>query len=483
VHLTRRSNLAPWGFAEDTVMSPTDRNLQAVNLPTDWAPASWRGRTAVQMPTYPDADALESALSELRQLPPLVTSWEIFALKRQLAEAQEGKRFLLQGGDCAESFSDCESGLISNRLKVLLQMSLVLVHGLRLPVVRVGRFAGQYAKPRSTDTETRDGVTLPSYRGDLVNEPEFSARARTPDPRRMIKAHARSAMTMNFVRALIDGGFADLHHPEYWNLNWVGYSANANEYQQMVTSIGDAVRFMETLSGSEVHNLNRIDFYTSHEALLLPYEEALTREVPRQWGWFNLSTHYPWIGMRTAAVDGAHVEYLRGVRNPIALKVGPSVKPDQLLRLMDVLNPEDEPGRLTFIHRMGATQIAEKLPPLLDAVRRDGRRVLWVCDPMHGNTETTSNGYKTRRFDNIRGEVEQSFDLHAAAGTRLGGVHLELTGEDVTECTGGARELTDVDLERAYRSTVDPRMNYEQSLEIAMSIVRKQNQVAVPPAR
>jgi len=461
----------------------SDRKLQAVSLPANWTPDSWRGRQALQMPTYPDEAALESALGELRSLPPLVTSWEIFALKKQLAEAQEGKRFLLQGGDCAESFSDCESGLISNRLKVLLQMSLVLVHGLRLPVVRVGRFAGQYAKPRSTDTETRDGVTLPSYRGDLVNQPEFTAEARIPDPRRMIKAHARSAMTMNFVRALIDGGFADLHHPEYWNLSWVGYSPLAAEYQDMVRSIGDAVRFMETLSGSEVHNLNRIDFYTSHEALLLPYEASLTREVPRQWGWFNLSTHYPWIGMRTAAIDGAHVEYLRGVRNPIAIKIGPSVSADQLLRLVDVLNPEDEPGRLTFIHRMGATQIAEKLPPLLEAMRRDGRRVLWVCDPMHGNTESTANGFKTRRFDNVRSEVEQSFDLHAAAGTRLGGVHLELTGEDVTECTGGARELTDADLERAYRSTVDPRLNYEQSLEIAMSIVRKQNQVSPPAVR
>ena len=459
-------------------MSNTESTSPTLNSTSDWAPGSWRGRPAIQMPTYPDAQALESVLGELRQLPPLVTSWEIFSLKKQLAEAQEGKRFLLQGGDCAESFSDCESGLISNRLKVLLQMSLVLVHGLRLPVVRVGRFAGQYAKPRSTDTETRDGITLPSYRGDLVNQPEFTAEARIPDPRRIIKAHARSAMTMNFVRALIDGGFADLHHPEYWNLNWVGYSPNASEYQQMVSSIGDAVRFMETLAEVKVHNLNRIDFYTSHEALLLPYEEALTREVPRQHGWFNLSTHYPWIGMRTAALDGAHVEYLRGVRNPIAIKVGPSVNPDQLLRLIDVLNPDDEPGRLTFIHRMGAAHIAEKLPPLLNAVRNDGRRVLWVCDPMHGNTESTSNGYKTRRFDNIRGEVEQSFDLHAAAGTRLGGVHLELTGEDVTECTGGARELTDIDLERAYRSTVDPRLNYEQSLEIAMSIVRKQNPLA-----
>jgi 3-deoxy-7-phosphoheptulonate synthase len=293
----------------------------------------------------------------------------------------------------------------------------------------------------------------------------------------MVKAHARSAMTMNFVRALIDGGFADLRHPEYWNLDWVGHSPLAEEYRQMVDSIGGAVRFMETLSGGSVRNLDRVDFYTSHEALLLPYEESLTRQVPRHWGWFNLSTHYPWIGMRTAAIDGAHVEYFRGIRNPIALKVGPSVTPDQLLRVVDVLNPEDEPGRLTLIHRMGAAQVAEKLPPLLNAMRRDGRRVLWVCDPMHGNTEGTANGYKTRRFANIGSELEQAFDLHAAAGTRLGGVHLELTGEDVTECLGGARGLTEVDLERAYRSTVDPRLNYEQALEVAMLIVRKQAQL------
>jgi len=359
-------------------------------------------------------------------------------------------------------------------------MSLVLVHGLRLPVVRVGRFAGQYAKPRSADLETRDGVTLPSYRGDMVNAPEFTLEARTPEPRRMIKAHARSAMTMNFVRSLIDGGFADLHHPEYWDLGWVGHSPLADDYRRMVAGIGDAVRFMETLSGAEVHNLNRVDFYTSHEALLLPYEEALTRQVPRQWGWFNLSTHFPWIGMRTAAVDGAHTEYFRGIRNPIAIKIGPSVTPEQLLRLIDVLNPDDEPGRLSLIHRMGAAHVADKLPTLLDAIKRDGRRVLWICDPMHGNTESTSNGYKTRRFANIRSELERSFELHAAAGTRLGGVHLELTGEDVTECTGGARDLTDIDLERAYRSSVDPRLNYEQALETAMLIVRKQAQLAAP---
>ena len=445
---------------------------------TPWVPDSWRAKPALQLPQYPDAGALASAQDELRALPPLVTSWEILALKQQLAEAQEGKRFLLQGGDCAETFAECNSEVITNRLKVLLQMSLVLVHGLKVPVVRVGRFAGQYAKPRSADSEERDGMSLPSYRGDIVNGPEFTAEARVPDPRRMIKAHARSAMTMNFVRALIDGGFADLHHPEYWGLGWVTQSPHAAEYQEMVANIGDALRFMETLAGRQLQSFNRVDFYTSHEALLLPYEEAQTRQVPRAPGWFNLSTHFPWIGMRTAQLDGAHVEYFRGIENPIALKVGPSVTPEQLLRVIDALNPDDEPGRLGLIHRMGATQIADKLPKLLDAVQREGRRVLWICDAMHGNTESTANGYKTRRFENIRSEIEQAFDLHEAAGTRLGGVHLELTGEDVTECLGGARELTETDLERAYRSTVDPRLNYEQALEIAMLIVRKRGQLA-----
>ena len=447
-------------------MNPVERSLQPVSVPEGWAPDSWRARPATQQPSYPDPDALASVQHELGLLPPLVTSWEILALRKQVAEAQEGRRFLLQGGDCAESFSDCESGLISNRLKVLLQMSLVLVHGLRLPVVRVGRFAGQYAKPRSTDSETRDGVTLPSYRGDFINQPGFTA--------------ARSAMTMNFVRALIDGGFADLHHPEYWDLGWVRHSPLSEDYHRMVDAVGDAVRFMETISGESLHNLNRADFYTSHEALLLPYEEALTRQVPRQWGWFNLATHFPWIGMRTAAIDGAHVEYLRGIRNPVAVKIGPSVTPDQLLQLADVLNPGNEPGRLTFIQRMGAGQVEARLPPLVQALQREGRRVLWVCDPMHGNTESTSNGYKTRRFENIRAEVERSFDIHAGMGSRLGGVHLELTGENVTECLGGARELTEVDLERAYRSSVDPRLNYEQSLEIAMLIVRKHAGLAKP---
>ena len=437
-----------------------------------WAPDSWQQRQALQQPHYDDASELAAATDRLAKLPPLVTSWEVLALKQALAEAQDGRRFLLQGGDCAECFADCTSPVISNRLKVLLQMSLVLVHGLKRPVLRVGRFAGQYAKPRSSDMETRDGVSLRSFRGDVVNAPEFTAAARRPDPERMIRAHAHSALTMNFVRALIDGGFADLRHPEYWDLSWVEHSPLAAEYRQMVASISDSLRFMETLAGP-IAGFSKVDFFTSHEALLLRYEQALTRQVPRNPGWFNLATHFPWIGMRTAALDGAHVEYFRGICNPIAVKVGPSVTAEQLLPLIDALNPQDEPGRLTLIHRMGSAHIASKLPPLLDAVKRSGRRVLWVADPMHGNTENTSNGHKTRRFENIHSELDQAFDIHAAAGTRLGGVHLELTGEDVTECMGGARGLSESDLDRAYKSMVDPRLNYEQSLELAMLIVRK----------
>jgi len=448
--------------------------LSAIREVEGWSPQSWAQYPALQQPTYDDADLLASNLQELKRLPPLVTSWEILQLKQELADAAEGRRFLLQGGDCAENFSDCTSPHIANRLKVLLQMSLVLVHGLKQPIVRVGRFAGQYAKPRSTDMESKDGVTLPSYRGDLVNGGDFTPEARKPDPRRMVEGHSRSALTMNFVRALIDGGFADLHHPEYWDLDWVQHSPFEREYRDMVRSIGDAVRFMESVGGAPIGSLRRVDFYTSHEALLLHYEEALTRQVPRQWGWFNLSTHYPWIGMRTAALDGAHVEYFRGIRNPIGVKIGPSVTADQLLRLIDKLNPENESGRLTLIHRLGASKVAEHLPRLIDAVRNNGKRVLWCCDPMHGNTESTVSGLKTRRFENIRSELEQSFDIHAAHGSRLGGAHLELTGEPVTECMGGARDLTELDLQRAYRSTVDPRLNYEQAIEMAMLIVRKQ---------
>ena len=435
-----------------------------------WKPESWQQKPAVQQPNYPDAVALARAVEDLRRLPPLVTSWEVDALRVQLAEAEAGKRFVLQGGDCAESFADCRAEIITNRLKVLLQMSLVLVHGMKTKVTRLGRFAGQYAKPRSADTETRDGVTLTAYRGDLVNAPEFTPEARIPDPQRLLEGHMRSAMTINFVRGLIDGGFADLHHPEYWDLNWVQQSPLAVEYQARVDAIGDSLRFMERLAGTELHEFNRVDFHTSHEALVLWYEQAQTRQVPRKTGWYNLSTHFPWIGMRTAALDGAHVEYCRGIRNPIGVKIGPSITEDWLLGLCRALNPDNEAGKLVLIHRMGANKIADHLPRLIECIHKSGQRALWICDPMHGNTQTLGNGIKTRRFDDILSEVTQSFAIHRACGSHLGGVHLELTGEDVTECLGGARDLTEKDLERAYRSQVDPRLNYEQAMELALKI-------------
>ena len=451
-------------------------NPSGIQATPDWSPESWQARPVSQQASYPEPAALTKALNELSTLPPLVTSWEILALREHISEAQDGNSFVLQGGDCAESFAECNSPVITNRLKVLLQMSLTLVHGLQMPVVRIGRFAGQYAKPRSSDEETREGVTLPSYRGDLVNSPEFTLQARTPDPARLLQAHAMSALTMNFVRALVDGGFADLHHPEYWDLSWLDHSPLAAEFRNLAEGIGRSVRFMETISGERAGNVKRVDFFTSHEALHLHYEQALTRQVPRQEGWFNLSTHFPWIGMRTTALEDAHVEYFRGIRNPIGIKVGPSLSTDVLLRLLDVLNPDNESGRIVLIHRMGAQKLEQHLPPLIQAINKAGNRVLWICDPMHGNTETTGSGIKTRRFRNIMAEMELAFDCHRANGSRMGGVHLELTGENVTECTGGARDLGEKDLERAYKSTVDPRLNYEQALEMAMLIVRKHQQ-------
>ncbi len=445
--------------------------MQPISLPKNWTPSSWQSFPAKQQAHYDDPEALQSALDTLASLPPLVTSWEVMSLKGLLAEVQAGKRFLLQGGDCAESFADCNPSIISNRLKVLLQMSLVLIHGLHMPVVRVGRFAGQFAKPRSIDTETRDGVTLPSYRGDLVNDQSFTAEARRPDPQRLLQGHANSAITMNFVRALIEGGFADLHHPEYWDLDWMAHSEQYREYQELVKSISDSVHFSEILAGRKLNNLSRVDFFSSHEALHLPYEQALTRQVPRQWGWFNLSTHFPWIGLRTNDVDGAHVEFLRGIRNPVGVKVGADTSSADLVRLASLLNPQREAGKLLFIHRLGAEHVEDALPRMIQAMQKSGHEVIWSCDPMHGNTESTQNGFKTRRFENIRNELELSFQIHKKMGSHLGGVHLELTGENVTECLGGARELVEADLHKAYKSQVDPRLNYEQSLELAMAIV------------
>jgi 3-deoxy-7-phosphoheptulonate synthase len=437
---------------------------------TSWHPASWQTKPAQQQPVYEDKKALERVIAELSRLPPIVVSWEVDALRERLARAQLGKAFLLQGGDCAETFADCESDRIAKQLKILLQMSLVLLHGLKKPIIRVGRMAGQYAKPRSADTETRNGVTLPSYRGDNVNRPEFTAEARAANPELLLRGYERAALTLNFVRALVDGGFADLHHPEYWDLGFVQHSPLKDAYRRIANSIADALDFFEGISGQGLHETRHVDFYASHEGLHLLYEQAQTRFIPRQQRWYNLSTHMPWIGMRTAQLDGAHVEYFRGIANPVAVKIGTGTDPGWIQGLVALLNPQNQPGRLTLIHRFGAKDVEKALPRAIDAVRQTGQTVLWVCDPMHGNTETSTGGLKTRRFENILKELKLAFQIHAELGSYLGGVHIELTGEDVTECTGGARGLTDADLQRAYRSTVDPRLTHEQALELALLI-------------
>ena len=444
-----------------------------------WHPASWQGKPAQQQPTYGDPVALEAAVSALAKLPPIVVSWEVEALKERIAAAQRGERFVLQGGDCAETLEDCQSDSIAKKLKILLQMSLVLLHGLKKPIVRIGRMAGQYAKPRSADTETRDGVTLPCYRGDIVNRPGFTAADREPDPQLLLRGYERAALTLNFVRALIDGGFADLHHPEYWDLDFVRHSPLRAAYEKIVHSISDALDFFEGVTHSPIHEASRVDFYASHEGLHLHYEQAQTRFIERQQRWYNLSTHMPWIGMRTAALEGAHVELFRGISNPMGIKVGPSMSAEWVQGLIGTLNPNNEPGRLVLIHRMGIKEIEKRLPPLIQAVRATGSPVLWICDPMHGNTETSSSGLKTRRFENIVAELEASFRIHRELGSWLGGVHFELTGEDVTECTGGARGLTDADLARAYKSQVDPRLNQEQAMELAMRISELHSAVRV----
>ena len=437
---------------------------------TDWHPASWQARSARQQPSYPDKAALERAIGDLSRLPPIVSSWEIESLKGHIAAAQRGEAFILQGGDCAESFDECTSENIVSKLKILLQMSVVMLYGLKKPVVRIGRMAGQYAKPRSADTETRDDQTLPSFRGDLVNRNPFTAEDRIPDPQLILRGYERAALTANFVRSLIDGGFADLHHPENWDLEWVGHSKMADHYHKIVHSISDSLDFLETILGRGVHRSQRVDFYTAHEGLHLSYEQAQTRFLDHRQRWYNLTTHFPWIGMRTAEIDGAHVEYFRGIANPIGIKIGPGMTAEWLQKLLQVLNPNNEAGRISLIHRCGAKSIEEGLPPLIRAVHETGSPVLWVCDPMHGNTESTADGTKTRRFENIAKELELAHEVHEVEGSYLGGVHLELTGENVTECTGGARGLTDRDLARAYKSMVDPRLNYEQAMEVAMRI-------------
>lgn len=457
-----------------------DWSVSIVSEAELWSPESYRHKQAAQAVHYPDPRGLEAALEKLRSLPPLVTSWEIETLKRQLAEAQEGRRLVLQGGDCAETLDDCRSEVISNKLKILLQMSLVLVHGSMRPVVRIGRFAGQYAKPRSNPMETRvtplgERISLPSYYGDLVNRVEFTPERRSADPRLLVEAYQHSAMTLNFIRSLSAGGFADLHRPEQWDLSFFEQADLPTdlraEYQRTSQQLAEALRFMEAIGEKTVDDLTRVTFYTSHEGLNLHYESAQTRRVPRREGYWDLTTHLPWIGERTRQLEGAHVEFFRGIENPVGVKIGPSCEPDELVRLVEVLNPRDEPGKMVLITRMGAGRVADRLPPLLRAMQASGRRVLWICDPMHGNTRTTDGGIKTRSFQDILREVETTIDVHEAEGTVFGGVHFELTGEDVTECVGSG--VTEADLPTNYASACDPRLNYRQSLEMAFRITRR----------
>ena len=438
---------------------------------TNWNPTTWQDAQTTQQPNYADSEAMERAVAALSKLPPLVSSWEIETLKGQLADAALGKRFLLQAGDCAERFADCTPERITGQLKVLLQMSLALVHSTKRRVIRIGRLAGQYAKPRSSDFETINGVTLPSYRGDLVNDIAFSEIAREPNPNRLLRGFERSAMTINFVRALIDGGFADLHHPEYWDLGFVEHSPKAGEYQAIIASIAESLRFMETLSGESIGAINRVEFFTSHEGLHLHYEQAQTRQVPRRDGWYDLSCHFPWIGARTTDLDGGHIEFFRGIANPIGVKIG--THEVEIEKLLDVLHHDNEPGRLTLIHRYGEKKVAHELPKLIEAVQATGKQVLFICDPMHGNTQRTASGIKTRSFDSILSELEQSIDIHKNMGSSLGGVHVEVCGQNVTECTGGARGLNEAGLGDAYETLVDPRLNYEQSIELAMLVGQK----------
>lgn len=447
---------------------------------SDWSPASWQTREALHQPQYGDPDAVARVMARLNRLPPLVSDGEVERLKSELAAAARGERFLLQGGDCAESFADCNAERIRAQLLILMQMGLVLAHGMRRRVIRVGRLAGQYAKPRSVDFEVRGAETLPSFKGDLINRAEFAAAARTADPELLLRGYERAALTLNYVRALKEGGFADLRRAERWDLPLFDERARGRHdaagvarWRALRDGLLDSLALLDAVAMAPLPALDA-EVYTSHEGLHLAYEQAQTRFVPSHRGGagrhYDLSTHFPWIGVRTAGPDSAHVEYFRGIANPIAMKVGPRHEPATLARLVEILDPSCEPGRLTLITRLGAERIERQLPALIEAVRATGRNVLWCCDPMHGNTETLPSGVKTRRFEQIILELERAFAIHDRLGVPLGGIHVEVTGEDVTECLGGSQALGEPDLDRNYRSPVDPRLNYHQALELALRI-------------
>src|SRR6202522_708194 len=437
-----------------------------------WTPDGWRARPVKQIPDYPDAKALADVEMQLATFPPLVFAGEARNLKNALAQVAAGEMFLLHGGDCAESFAEHGADNIRDFFRVFLQMAVVLTFAAALPVVKIGRIAGQFAKPRTAPTETRNGVELPSYRGDIINGNEFTKAARTPDPRRQIEAFRQSAATLNLLRAFAQGGYANLGSVHKWMLGFVKDSPQSRRYTELADRISETLGFMQAIGlDLEDHpELRTTDIYTSHEALLLGYEQAMTRVDSTTGDWYATSGHMIWIGDRTRQLDHGHVEYFRGIKNPIGLKCGPSLKPDELLRLIDVLNPDNEGGRLTLIGRFGADKIGEHLPQLIRAVQREGHKVVWSCDPMHGNTIASNSGYKTRPFDRILSEVKSFFTIHAAEGTHAGGVHLEMTGQDVTECIGGARAITYEDLSDRYHTVCDPRLNAEQSIDMAFLI-------------
>ena len=437
-----------------------------------WTPDSWRSRPMLQIPEYPDARALADVEAQLATFPPLVFAGEARNLKKALGRVAAGEAFLLQGGDCAESFAEHGANNIRDFFRVFLQMAVVLTYAGAVPIVKLGRIAGQFAKPRSSPTEKVADVELPSYRGDIVNDIAFSAAARTPDPQRQLMAYRQSAATLNLLRAFATGGFANLASVHQWMLGFIKDSPQSRRYKELADRISEALNFMRACGlDLESHpELRATDFYTSHEALLLGYEQAMTRVDSTTGDWYATSGHFIWIGDRTRQPEGGHVEYFRGIKNPIGLKCGPSLRPDELLRLIDVLNPDNAPGRLTLITRFGADKVGDHLPHLIRAVKREGRVVVWSCDPMHGNTVTSTTGYKTRPFDRVLGEVRSFFAIHAAEGTHPGGVHLEMTGKDVTECIGGARAITDEDLNDRYHTVCDPRLNAEQSIDMAFLI-------------
>lgn len=438
----------------------------------NWSRSSWRDMPIKQQPVYPNKKHLEEVESLLKNYPPLVFAGEARNLKKSLADVCNGKAFLLQGGDCAESFSEFHAHNIRDTFKVMMQMAVVMTFAGGVPVVKVGRLGGQFAKPRSSDNETVNGVTLPSYRGDIINGVDFTESSRVPDPQRMVQAYNQSAATLNLLRAFASGGLADLHQVHAWNLGFVGQNELTKKYDELSQQIDNSLRFMAAcgITSDTYRTLRETDFYTSHEALLLPYEEAFTRQDSLTGEWYDVSSHMLWIGDRTRQLDGAHVEFMRGINNPIGIKAGPSMDTDDLIRLCDVLNPNNEAGRLNIIVRMGADKVGEGMPKLIQAIEREGKKVLWSCDPMHGNTITSGGGYKTRPVDAVLKEMKQFFQVHKSEGTYAGGVHLEMTGKNVTECLGGSFEITEENLQSRYHTHCDPRLNADQSLELAFLI-------------